>query len=64
MKRFAKFLISIIFIAGMATVASSCMRQDYFMFEDGDFDGADFMDMEDYNNLHNAEIDMDDTDRQ
>ena len=31
------------------------------MFEDGDFDGMEFSD---YDLMHNAELDMDDTDRE
>lgn len=44
----------------MATLATGCFRQDYLMFEDGDFDGVEFSD---YDLIQNAELDMDDTDR-
>ena len=39
---------------------TGCFRQDYIMFEDGEFDGVEFSD---YDMIHNAELDMDDTDR-
>jgi hypothetical protein len=41
-------------------LSTSCFRQDYLMFEDGDFDGIEFSD---YDLMHNAELDMDDVDR-
>ena len=48
----------------VATVFSLIMtgflRQDYLIFEDGEFDGIEFSD---YDLMHNAELDMDDTDR-
>ena len=47
-------------IAFFAIIASGCLRQDYLMFEDGDFDGIEFSD---YDLIHNAELDMDDVDR-
>ena len=43
--------------AGFATFTGSCLGPDYVMYEDGEFDGASFM--EEYN-MHNAEVDMDD----
>ena len=39
---------------------ASCFRQDYLMFEDGDFDGIEFSD---YDLLQNAELELDDVDR-
>jgi len=44
----------------IAVAASGCVRANYMMFEDGDFDGMEFSD---YDQLQNAEIDMDDLDR-
>ena len=41
-------------------MSTSCFRQDYMMFEDGDFDGIEFSD---YDLMQNAELDMDDADR-
>lgn len=41
-------------------MSSGCLRQDYLIFEDGDFDGVEFSD---YDLIQNAELDMDDTDR-
>ena len=40
-------------------LSTSCLRQNY-MFEDGDFDGIEFSD---YDLMQNAELDMDDMDR-
>lgn len=39
---------------------TGCFKKDYIMFEDGEFDGVEFSD---YDMIHNAELDMDDTDR-
>lgn len=41
-------------------LATGCFRQDMLMFEDGEFDGVEFSD---YDIMHNAELDMDDVDR-
>jgi hypothetical protein len=41
-------------------VTTGCFRQDLVMFEDGDFDGIEFSD---YDLIQNAELDMDDVDR-
>ncbi len=57
MKRFFKYLLNISVATVFILMASSCLNQNYVMYEDGDFDGASFME-EDM--LHNAEIDMDD----
>ena len=40
-------------------LTTGCFRQN-FMYEDGDFDGIEFTD---YDLMHNAELDMDDLDR-
>ena len=61
MKRFFKIVMMIAVVAVFELLASSCLRQDYLMFEDGDFDGMEFSD---YDLMHNAELDMDDTDRE
>jgi hypothetical protein len=61
MKRFFKIVGVIAVVAIFELVSSSCLRQDYLMFEDGDFDGVEFSD---YDLMHNAELDMDDTDRE
>jgi hypothetical protein len=61
MKRFFKIVGVIAVVAVFELVSSSCLRQDYLMFEDGDFDGVEFSD---YDLMHNAELDMDDTDRE
>jgi len=50
----------IVAVAAFVLMASSCLRQDYLMFEDGDFDGMEFSD---YDLMHNAELEMDDVDR-
>lgn len=60
MKRVFKIVLIIAVVALFQLTASSCFRQDYLMFEDGDFDGVEFSD---YDLIHNAELEMDDTDR-
>ncbi|MBR3452487.1 MAG: hypothetical protein IKH53_04825 [Muribaculaceae bacterium] len=60
MKRYYKYFAALVLAAIISTVMTGCMRQDYMMFEDGEFDGVEFSD---YDLMHNAEIDMDDTDR-
>ena len=47
-------------LAIVTFITTGCFRQDYLMFEDGDFDGIEFSD---YDLMHNAELEMDDTDR-
>lgn len=49
----------IVAVVTVLLVMSGCFRQDY-MFEDGDFDGVEFSD---YDLIQNAELDMDDMDR-
>lgn len=60
MRKIAKYLVAL--AAGMVfmVMSTGCLRQDYLMFEDGDFDGVEFSD---YDLMHNAELDMDDADR-
>ena len=60
MRRFNKLLVMLVVAAVFLTVMTGCFRQDYLMFEDGEFDGVEFSD---YDLMHNAELDMDDTDR-
>jgi len=60
MRKFAKYIMMIVAVAAFVLMASSCLRQDYLMFEDGDFDGMEFSD---YDLMHNAELEMDDVDR-
>ena len=57
MKRIYKYVLNIAAAAVFVMLASSCLGPDYVMYEDGDFDGASFME-EDM--MHDAEIDMDD----
>ncbi len=59
MKKLIKRLIVAAAILIIAVVSTGCFRQDY-MFEDGDFDGIEFSD---YDLMQNAELDMDDVDR-
>ena len=59
MKRFFRIITMIIAVVTVLLVMSGCFRQDY-MFEDGDFDGVEFSD---YDLIQNAELDMDDMDR-
>lgn len=60
MKRFPKIVVILALAALFMIISTSCLRQDYMMFEDGEFDGIEFSD---YDLMHNAEIDMDDVDR-
>ncbi len=60
MKRFIKYLVLLAAVTVLTMLSTGCFRQDYLMFEDGDFDGIEFSD---YDLIHNAELDMDDTDR-
>ncbi len=60
MKKLCKFLVLLAVTVVVTFLSSSCFRQDYVMFEDGDFDGMEFSD---YDLMHNAELDMDDVDR-
>ena len=59
MKRFFRIITMIVAVVTVLLVMSGCFRQDY-MFEDGDFDGVEFSD---YDLIQNAELDMDDMDR-
>lgn len=59
MKKILRYVRLIVVLALLTTINSGCFRQDY-MFEDGDFDGIEFSD---YDLIHNAELDMDDVDR-
>ena len=47
-------------IVVLMLMSTGCLRQNYLFFEDGDFDGIEFSD---YDLMHNAELDMDDVDR-
>lgn len=60
MKKILKCLVSLAVLTVMCAIFSGCLRQDYLMFEDGDFDGVEFSD---YDLLQNAELEMDDADR-
>ena len=59
MKRICRIITMIVAVVTVLFVMSGCFRQDY-MFEDGDFDGVEFSD---YDLIQNAELDMDDMDR-
>ncbi len=59
MKKLIKLMTITAAVLGIATVCTGCFRQDY-IFEDGDFDGVEFSD---YDLMQNAELDMDDMDR-
>ena len=60
MKRFNKIVLILALASMFMLLATGCIRQDYYMFEDGEFDGIEFSD---YDLMHNAEIEMDDIDR-
>ena len=55
-----KYLVMSTAIVVIALVSTGCLRQDYVFFEDGDFDGVEFSD---YDLMQNAELEMDDVDR-
>jgi hypothetical protein len=60
MKKLSKILILIAATVAVTLMSTSCFRQNYMLFEDGDFDGIEFSD---YDLMQNAELDMDDADR-
>lgn len=60
MRKVKKTIVLIAAITLYLLTSTSCFRQDYLMFEDGEFDGVEFSD---YDVLQNAELEMDDTDR-
>ncbi len=60
MRKFVKRIVMLAAVIVMTVISSSCLRQNYLMFEDGDFDGMEFSD---YDLMQNAELEMDDTDR-
>ncbi len=55
-----KYLVVIAVVMIVSLISTGCLRQNYLMFEDGDFDGIEFSD---YDLMQNAELDMDDADR-
>ena len=55
-----KRLVMLTAVALLTLVSTGCLRQNYLMFEDGDFDGIEFSD---YDLMQNAELEMDDVDR-
>ena len=60
MKKMIKRLVMLTALALLTLVSTGCLRQNYLMFEDGDFDGVEFSD---YDLMQNAELEMDDVDR-
>lgn len=60
MKRYYRYFAVLVLATVSLMMLTGCLRQDYMMFEDGEFDGVEFSD---YDLMHNAEIDMDDIDR-
>jgi len=60
MRRLTRYILLTAVAALLTMMGSSCLRQNYLMFEDGDFDGMEFSD---YDQLQNAELDIDDLDR-
>ena len=60
MKRFTKYILIVTAVVIMTLLSTGCLRQNYIMFEDGDFDGIEFSD---YDLMQNAELEMDDIDR-
>ena len=60
MKKMMKYIVVIASVTIIALISTGCFRQDYLIFEDGEFDGVEFSD---YDIMQNAELDMDDLDR-
>ena len=60
MKQVLKIITICAAVLVMLLMSTGCMRQNY-MFEDGDFDGMEFSD---YDLMQNAELEMDDMDRE
>lgn len=60
MKKLLKYLLICAAVAMISLMSTGCIRQDYLMFEDGEFDGVEFSD---YDLIQNAELEMDDIDR-
>ena len=60
MKKIFRHIVIVALLFLSTVVATGCLRQNYLMFEDGDFDGIEFSD---YDMLQNAELEMDDMDR-
>lgn len=60
MRRIFKYLVMIAVVAAFAVLSTGCLRQNYLMFEDGEFDGIEFSD---YDLMNNAELEQDDIDR-
>lgn len=60
MKKIFRYIVIVALLFVSTVVATGCLRQNYLMFEDGDFDGIEFSD---YDMLQNAELEMDDMDR-
>ena len=60
MRKISKYVLALVVLVMTSILATGCFRQDMLMFEDGEFDGVEFSD---YDIIHNAELDMDDVDR-
>lgn len=60
MKKILKWAMMAVVLVAVTLTTTGCFRQDYLMFEDGDFDGIEFSD---YDLIQNAELEMDDVDR-
>ena len=60
MKRIANYVVILAAALVLTIISTGCIRQNYLMFEDGEFDGMEFSD---YDLMNNAELEMDDIDR-
>ena len=60
MRRIVKYVVALAAAVVLTVISTGCLRQNYLMFEDGDFDGIEFSD---YDLMQNAELEMDDVDR-
>lgn len=60
MRKIIKCIVAIVALTATTLLSTGCLRQNYVMYEDGDFDGMEFSD---YDLMQNAELEMDDVDR-
>ena len=60
MRKLMRPIVLLAVVMVFTLMGTGCIKQNYLMFEDGDFDGIEFSD---YDLMHNAELDMDDVDR-
>jgi len=60
MKRLFKYLMLITVAAAFTVTCTGCLQRAYLFYDDDDFEGVHFSD---YDLIQNAELEMDDIDR-